>query len=61
MVCVEAPRLFSMLWSAVKPFMSQNTKRKIIFIHGPELRQEMADVLFGAGSVQQVPRRSNGP
>ena len=46
-VCVEAPRLFSMLWTAVKPFMSQKTKRKINFIRGPELRRELAHVLFG--------------
>lgn len=52
-VCVEAPRLFSMLWSGVKPFMSQTTKRKINFIRGPELRREMAEVVMGSSPSSQ--------
>lgn len=50
-VCVDAPRLFSALWAAVKPFMSERTKRRVIFVRAETARTELANALFGTGSA----------
>eukprot|EP00293_Proteomonas_sulcata_P008405 CAMPEP_0184315566 /NCGR_PEP_ID=MMETSP1049-20130417/83447_1 /TAXON_ID=77928 /ORGANISM="Proteomonas sulcata, Strain CCMP704" /LENGTH=156 /DNA_ID=CAMNT_0026634125 /DNA_START=83 /DNA_END=553 /DNA_ORIENTATION=+ len=51
-VCIDAPRLFSVLWSAVKPITSLSTRRKIMFIRGEESRKELADALFEGTTAQ---------
>ncbi|KAJ1483730.1 CRAL-TRIO domain-containing protein [Baffinella frigidus] len=45
-VVIDAPRLFSILWSAIRGTIDAKTRRKIHFVRGDDAREEMNKMLL---------------